>query len=165
MQERLSDSDIFKPPIESEDAEDDLAILHLTHQHPLKPVDINLVDRFMVADSATVSFLHNTCMATIPPKANHFFCPYPLMLFTYMYVCAGCDDHKSLLSLMFGYERYHFRLDAKCALLPTLTSPGAYMIYNFNHRHPLKLSDSHNEDVTSSCCDVCRELRSDPAYI
>ncbi|KAK8658223.1 hypothetical protein V6N13_036434 [Hibiscus sabdariffa] len=85
----------LKPPRESEDAEDDLTILHFTHQHPLKPVDLNLVDRVGCTICENLCFgsvygcqicnvfLHNPCMETIPRKVNRFFHSCPLILFTY----------------------------------------------------------------------------------
>ncbi|KAK8538171.1 hypothetical protein V6N12_044308 [Hibiscus sabdariffa] len=70
----------LKPSRESEDAEDGLTLLHFTHQHPLKPVDLKLVDRVSCAICENLCygsvygcqicnvFLHNTCMETIPWK-------------------------------------------------------------------------------------------------
>lgn len=163
----------LKPPMESEDAEDDQSILHFTHRHPLKPVNLNKEDKVDCAICEKLCFdssygckmcnffLHNTCMATIPRKVNNFFHSCPLILFTYphFYTCAGCYDHKPRSSLTFSCEKCHFRLDPKCALLPTVKSTGAYLIQHFTHNHPLRLVDSY-KGTGKSCCDVCGEIQS-----
>ncbi|GKV39106.1 hypothetical protein SLEP1_g46920 [Rubroshorea leprosula] len=155
---------------------EDGQIRHFTHRHPLQLVDLNK-EQYEVCCSICEKlcsdvvygcrkcnfFLHHSCM-DIPRVINqHQFHPKHslVLLTTTSYKCKGCDRHCSGLAYMCGTCK--FRLDVKCALLPTADCEVAEWIQRFSHQHSLQLIDPNKEEDEVHCS-ICRKLCSDFIY-
>ncbi|OMO52593.1 Protein kinase C-like, phorbol ester/diacylglycerol binding protein [Corchorus olitorius] len=150
-------------------------IQHFTHWHPLRlnrkkgfQVGCGICEKLICFDSAYSTaaygceeckfYVHKSCMLNIPQQINnHFFHPScSLILHTTpysSYKCGGCNDEHVSGSLVFRCRiQCGFKLDVKCALLPTLDQSKdiADKIQYVGHKHPLVALD-HNNNKDNNC--------------
>ncbi|OMP04021.1 hypothetical protein COLO4_10015 [Corchorus olitorius] len=161
-----------RPNMET-DGDNEKIIQHFTHWHPLTLLDededgkkdLQVGNATFLSKNPASSTFHDGSI--IVSDLVHPSCSLILLTASQNKKCKGCDD-EPVSGLVFRCSRCRFRLDVKCALLPTLDHSKdiadkiqavvSAMAVEGAILHPLRLVDENRKKDLQVGCGICDKL-------